>query len=301
MRTQFTAQGLDRVFLLDLDSRRLGGLGGSSAAAASSGSAPAVARPGRRLDLAQPGRLRALGGSAGQRSPVRRLGDLGSSSSMRSARRRPAARGARASIFLVLAILGASVRRAGRAAHRPPPGRSRSGSRTRSLFLMDGASRGRVGLAEHLEHELGESDVQAGHDGDHHHDEDDHHDGVGDQLVPRWPRTLRSSEMISRRNRPCARRARRSRSAPRVPRCESASHALLSDAADLRQRAIRFHPAARPDAPRPQGRQDSNLQPPVLETGALPIEPRPYTQRTSDLAGGHHSAHADARPRWTPV
>jgi hypothetical protein len=25
-----------------------------------------------------------------------------------------------------------------------------------------------------------------------------------------------------------------------------------------------------------QGRQDSNLQPPVLETGALPIAPRPW-------------------------
>ena len=28
-----------------------------------------------------------------------------------------------------------------------------------------------------------------------------------------------------------------------------------------------------------QGRQDSNLQPPVLETGALPIEPRPWVDR----------------------
>jgi hypothetical protein len=31
----------------------------------------------------------------------------------------------------------------------------------------------------------------------------------------------------------------------------------------------------RPDFPARQGRQDSNLQPPVLETGALPIELRP--------------------------
>src|SRR4249919_2413120 len=30
-----------------------------------------------------------------------------------------------------------------------------------------------------------------------------------------------------------------------------------------------------------QGRQDSNLQPPVLETGALPIELRPWVARTS--------------------
>jgi hypothetical protein len=28
-----------------------------------------------------------------------------------------------------------------------------------------------------------------------------------------------------------------------------------------------------------QGRQDSNLQPPVLETGALPIAPRPWAAR----------------------
>jgi hypothetical protein len=28
-----------------------------------------------------------------------------------------------------------------------------------------------------------------------------------------------------------------------------------------------------------QGRQDSNLQPPVLETGALPIELRPYASQ----------------------
>ncbi len=34
-----------------------------------------------------------------------------------------------------------------------------------------------------------------------------------------------------------------------------------------------------------QGRQDSNLQPPVLETGALPIEPRPWVARTSVASG----------------
>ena len=33
--------------------------------------------------------------------------------------------------------------------------------------------------------------------------------------------------------------------------------------------------AKRPDFRRQQGRQDSNLQPPVLETGALPVELRP--------------------------
>jgi hypothetical protein len=35
----------------------------------------------------------------------------------------------------------------------------------------------------------------------------------------------------------------------------------------------------------PQGRQDSNLQPPVLETGALPVELRPSV-RGSDCTRG---------------
>ena len=37
---------------------------------------------------------------------------------------------------------------------------------------------------------------------------------------------------------------------------------------------------------REQGRQDSNLQPPVLETGALPIELRPWVARTSVASRG---------------
>jgi hypothetical protein len=36
-----------------------------------------------------------------------------------------------------------------------------------------------------------------------------------------------------------------------------------------------------------QGRQDSNLQPPVLETGALPIELRPWAPRIVALPSGH--------------
>src|SRR5207249_7350795 len=38
--------------------------------------------------------------------------------------------------------------------------------------------------------------------------------------------------------------------------------------------------------PRQQGRQDSNLQPPVLETGALPVELRPSAVRGTDCIGG---------------
>src|SRR5437879_1319475 len=54
---------------------------------------------------------------------------------------------------------------------------------------------------------------------------------------------------------------------------------------------------------RTQGRQDSNLQPPVLETGALPIEPRPCEPPRSCLREPLHKAerHADARPPWTPA
>ena len=38
-----------------------------------------------------------------------------------------------------------------------------------------------------------------------------------------------------------------------------------------------------------QGRQDSNLQPPVLETGALPIAPRPWAAwRIVSAPSGHH-------------
>jgi hypothetical protein len=47
-----------------------------------------------------------------------------------------------------------------------------------------------------------------------------------------------------------------------------------------------------------QGRQDSNLQPPVLETGALPVELRPSVRGsdcTRGFAGTHlrMSEHAD--------
>ena len=42
-----------------------------------------------------------------------------------------------------------------------------------------------------------------------------------------------------------------------------------------------------------QGRQDSNLQPPVLETGALPIELRPWVARTSVASRGAASCALD--------
>ena len=56
------------------------------------------------------------------------------------------------------------------------------------------------------------------------------------------------------------------------------------------------NPAGRVRAPPPfgafsneQGRQDSNLQPPVLETGALPIAPRPWAaRRIVSARSGHH-------------
>jgi hypothetical protein len=44
-------------------------------------------------------------------------------------------------------------------------------------------------------------------------------------------------------------------------------------------------PAKRADFRGPQGRQDSNLQPPVLETGALPVELRPSVRDEADVSG----------------
>ena len=41
-----------------------------------------------------------------------------------------------------------------------------------------------------------------------------------------------------------------------------------------------------------QGRQDSNLQPPVLETGALPIAPRPWAAGAIVPASGRGSRDA---------
>ena len=56
-----------------------------------------------------------------------------------------------------------------------------------------------------------------------------------------------------------------------------------------RNRAELLKPEARPPSGFPccrrRGRQDSNLQPPVLETGALPIEPRPWVAGPSVASG----------------
>src|SRR4051794_2625925 len=45
-----------------------------------------------------------------------------------------------------------------------------------------------------------------------------------------------------------------------------------------------------------QGRQDSNLQPPVLETGALPVELRPLAVRGSDCTRAVFGILAAVRP-----
>ncbi len=46
----------------------------------------------------------------------------------------------------------------------------------------------------------------------------------------------------------------------------------------------------------PQGRQDSNLQPPVLETGALPIELRPSAVRGTDCTAAVSGTRAVSEP-----
>ena len=55
-------------------------------------------------------------------------------------------------------------------------------------------------------------------------------------------------------------------------------------AQDLGQRMTTKSPVTQ------QGRQDSNLQPPVLETGALPIELRPWADGIVPLVFGHSLA-----------
>ena len=62
-----------------------------------------------------------------------------------------------------------------------------------------------------------------------------------------------------------------------------------------RSQAIQARPALREELLRmtQQGRQDSNLQPPVLETGALPIELRPWVARIVALHFGHPPAMTD--------
>ena len=49
---------------------------------------------------------------------------------------------------------------------------------------------------------------------------------------------------------------------------------------------------------REQGRQDSNLQPPVLETGALPIAPRPWA--AGRIVSARQRRHFAAPPRGRP-
>src|SRR4051794_35956054 len=66
-------------------------------------------------------------------------------------------------------------------------------SDTSSLLLL-GNGRFRVAggrrSAEQLQDDLGETEVEAGHDRHHDHHEDDHDEGVGDELVARGPQDL---------------------------------------------------------------------------------------------------------------
>src|SRR5919198_6580756 len=111
--------------------------------------------------------------------------------------------------------------------------------------------------------------------------------------------TLPSSAMTSRRNRPMrATGPRPARTADRVWVVVAASPRVWVTRSSPRSWSI-LSPAAQV-APRAQGRQDSNLQQPVLETGTLPIElrpsdaPGPAGNATGDTDPAHTGAGADA-------
>src|SRR5262249_22981179 len=86
--------------------------------------------------------------------------------------------------------------------------------------------------------------------------------------------TFDSSAMTSRTNRP------RRRAGPRPDRSAglpAGFGAVVVVTRSSPPSALRAAVASATMAPqRVQGRQDSNLQPAVLETAALPIEPRPF-------------------------
>ena len=150
--------------------------------------------------------------------------------------------------------------------------------------------------------------------------EDDDHDRVGDRAPERdGQMTLRSSATISRKNRVIDSNARANHEPSRSLRSErgaGASSVSVSATASPFDRSMRTPERTpvvklsfrRRDGSRScwQGRQDLNLQPPVLETGALPIEPRPFvpqravTQGPSDPPAGPSARSMLAHGRPDP-
>ncbi len=125
-----------------------------------------------------------------------------------------------------------------------------------------------VTSTEDGQHRLGETEVQRRDEGHRDRAEHEHDDHISDQLAPARIDDLPklgdnlAVEPQWRRATPARGPAR-----PAGPRC--------------RVTCVGRHSLHLPGRRIPQGRQDSNLQPPVLETGALPIEPRPFALRSS--------------------
>ena len=185
--------------------------------------------------------------------------------------------------------------------------RSDSSDTVRTCFLgCSGVLRRRPGAAAALatqspspkaQHdELAEAVVER-RDEDHDHEhEDQHHGGVGHQLLARGPHDLlQLRDHLAQEQRDAARTSRLRAGVERSLRSLSSRPAgspvrvwVTSSGPVGRRRRARSG-CSRAGAPDgrgrtgavgvlrlPQGRRDSNPQPPVLETGALPIAPLPF-------------------------
>ena len=156
--------------------------------------------------------------------------------------------------------------------------------------------------------EPGEAEVEQGHRRHHHRDEHDDDDRVVAQLGPRRPDDLAqlvedlADEETHRAEEPGDRVAAPLLALGGAERSPGLAH-VRHDASSV-ELFVGCLRAARPRRQRrgerlqswtnhtaTQGRRDSNPQPPVLETGALPIEPLPYGD-----PGGVGSARCDRRP-----
>ena len=183
--------------------------------------------------------------------------------------------------------------------------------------------------SEDPERELADAQVDHGDEGHDHRDEHEHDARVGDQLRPRGPDDLLqlrddladeerdAREQAARRLALAGGLGRRVGRAAEPSASDAAAGAVsltsgpyvswwsgsvrnpTDGRADASRRTDRRscsplldHRANPEDQTRAQGRQDSNLQPAVLETAALPIAPLPY--------GGLASMTTRATPRTPP-
>src|ERR1700761_4090868 len=154
----------------------------------------------------------------------------------------------------LLSMLSRGFLRAG-SSGRPARGRTAHPPAAPS-FAVGAAS------AEDRDDQLGKAVVQAGDDRDHHHDERQGDGRVRAQFPPRRPDHLAQlgNALAEEQRRRCPAFCRGVGTSPLLRgRTARLSRHVLTYAALNSQRIL-------------QGRRDSNPQPPVLETGTLPIE-----------------------------